>query len=115
MSSKSILENGMKEVGIIKEIYSLSGLILCRKCRQAKEPLNTGKLKSMNDTETEQYYSGVCSDKCWNKSSELELMEYKYLFPVYLHKECNIQKVNLAHPNGGWREIDHNKNPIYKH
>ena len=115
MSKESILDKGMKEVSIIKEIYELSGLILCRKCRQAKDPINNGKFKSMNNTETEQYYSGVCSDKCWNECSEMELVKYKYLFPVYLHKECNIQKVNLPNPNGGWKEIDHNKNPIYKH
>tara|TARA_R100000541_G_scaffold357_3_gene3094 strand:+ start:545 stop:895 length:351 start_codon:yes stop_codon:yes gene_type:complete len=114
MSNKK-MKDGMKQVGIIKEIYELTGDIMCRCCRQMKEPISTGDFNSMNGTEKEQYYSGICSDKCWDKATEDELMEHKFMFPVYLHKDCVIQKVNMIHPiNGMVIELDHNKNPIYK-
>ena len=113
--NKNILEDGMKEVGIVKEIYELTGDILCRCCRKVKEPINKGNWTEMDGTAKEQYYSGICSDECWDGASEKVLMRYKFMFPVYLHKDCVIQKVNVIHPeNGMVIELDHNKNPIYK-
>jgi len=105
----------MKEVLIIRNIYEDSGKIMCRKCRKCKDPIKKGDLKSLNNTEKEQYISGICSDECWDECSENQLMTCKFIAPLYLHKDCVIQKVNMIHPETFKTiEIDHNKNPVYK-
>tara|TARA_R110001592_G_scaffold122841_1_gene330053 strand:+ start:1717 stop:2082 length:366 start_codon:yes stop_codon:yes gene_type:complete len=105
----------MTEVSIIKKIYNDNGKIMCRKCRKCKDPIKKGKLKDFNSTSKEQYMSGICSDKCWDECSEDEIMLFKFIAPLYLHKDCVIQRVNITHPTTyKCVEIDHNKNPIYK-
>jgi len=109
-------ENLMREVSIIKKIYNQDGKIVCRKCRDIKDPIKkNGVLKDFNSTAKEQYISGICSDKCWDECNEDELMLFKFIAPLYLHKDCVIQKVNITHPKTfKCIEIDHKKNPIYQ-
>lgn len=106
----------MTEVSIIRNIYNDTGKIMCRKCRKCKDPIKkNGVLADFYSTEKEQYLSGICSDKCWDECEEEEIMMYKFIAPLYLHKDCVIQKVNITHPETfKVVEIDHNKNPIYK-
>ena len=104
----------MDEVMFIKRLYDTSGSIFCRHCRSLKKPLRKrGDFNKFNKTQKEQYYSGVCSDKCWYDSSEQELTLYKFMCPLYLHKECVRQKVNMMNEKGEITEIDHTKNEIY--
>ena len=81
MNSKSQTPTDIQigKVMVCRQIYNNKGLIYCRKCCKTKEPLNINDdFSSYNDIEKEQYISGICSNECWEKSSEEELMLWKY-------------------------------------
>jgi len=79
-----------------KWIYGRQHLILCRHCMSLKNPRKEGSLNKMNNTDREQWYSGICSDKCWNELSDGEITLYKWVHPLNLHPECVETKVHFV-------------------
>ena len=105
MNSKSQTPTDVQigKVMVCRQIYNNKGLIYCRKCCKTKEPLNINDdFSSYNDIEKEQYISGICSNECWEKSSEEELMLWKYIHPLYLSDSCvKTKKLNAFDKDTG--------------
>ena len=84
-SDKNPTDTQIGKVMICRGVFSETGLIYCRKCSKSKEPLNiSNDWNTYTDFEKEHYVSGICSDKCWKKCSEEEIILWKYIHPLYL-------------------------------
>ena len=91
------------KVMICRQVYNNKGLIYCRKCCKTFEPLNKkDDFHSYNEMEKEQYISGICSSKCWDKCKDEEIMIYKFIHPLYLSNSCvKSEKVNAFDKDTG--------------
>ena len=65
----------------------------CPKCKQAYKPKYPNKKAAQAANEKtfiEQHQSGICSDKCWDACSEVELYNYKFFNPRYSNSCCKM-------------------------
>lgn len=94
-NNKTPTDIQIAKVMISRQVFSESGLIYCRKCNKSKEPLNTSnEWNTYTDVEIEHYVSGICSDNCWKKCSDEEIILWKYIHPLYLSE--HIVKTQVA-------------------
>ena len=87
-NNKTPTDIQIAKVMVCRQVFSESGLIYCRKCSKSKQPLNTSNdWNTYSDIEKEHYCSGICSEICWNKCSEEEIILWKYIHPLYLSEK----------------------------
>jgi len=84
-NNKTPTDIQIAKVMVCRQVFNESGLIYCRKCSKSKEALNNSNdWNAYSDVEKEHYVSGICSEKCWKKCSEEEIILWKYIHPLYL-------------------------------
>jgi len=85
----------------------------CRKCMTGYNTTYETYEEAGNDkTGQEQFLSGICSDKCWNECSEMEIYNYKFVKPYSFGSTKKIIKVNPKTMEV-YEEVDTNRVNLY--
>ncbi len=91
-------ENQEYLVGFARYYFQKTRKVYCRKCQldvPCLSPIDCD-YNELTGICKEQLISGICSDACWDACSEDEIILYKFLYPLYLHKDCKKAKVHLT-------------------